>query len=49
MSQLKQLDERILIIDGCNGIDVADLSALNEADFRGERFADWPSDIQGNK
>ncbi len=48
MSQLKQLlDERILIIDGAMG-SMLQTYRLNEADFRGERFADWPSDIQGN-
>ena len=46
--QLKQiLDERILIIDGAMG-SMLQVYRLSEAEFRGARFADWPSDIQGN-
>ena len=39
--------ERIVIIDGAMGTQIQDLR-LDEADFRGERFADWPQDLKGN-
>ena len=39
--------ERIVIIDGAMGTQIQDLR-LGEADFRGERFADWPQDLKGN-
>ncbi len=46
--QLKQaLSERILVLDGAMGTMIQSYQ-LNEADFRGERFADWPRDLQGN-
>jgi len=41
------LAERIAILDGALGTSVQDLK-LGEADFRGERFADWPCDLKGN-
>ena len=41
------LAERILIIDGAMGTMVQRYK-LEEADYRGERFADWPSDVKGN-
>jgi 5-methyltetrahydrofolate--homocysteine methyltransferase len=41
------LNERILIIDGAMGTMIQRYK-LNEADYRGERFKDWPSDIKGN-
>src|SRR4026208_1233988 len=41
------LKERILIIDGAMGTMIQRYK-LNEADYRGERFKDWPSDIKGN-
>jgi 5-methyltetrahydrofolate--homocysteine methyltransferase len=43
----KQLQERILILDGAMGTMIQRYS-LEEADFRGERFANWPSDLKGN-
>lgn len=43
----KQLQERILILDGAMGTMIQRYS-LDEADFRGERFANWPSDLKGN-
>ncbi len=46
--QLKQaMAERILVLDGGMGTMIQD-HKLNEADFRGERFADWSVDLQGN-
>lgn len=39
--------QRILILDGAMGTMIQDYK-FSEADFRGERFADWPSDLQGN-
>ncbi|MDQ8178779.1 MAG: methionine synthase, partial [Gemmatimonadota bacterium] len=39
--------ERILIIDGAMGTMVQQ-HRLTEADYRGKRFADWPSDLKGN-
>jgi 5-methyltetrahydrofolate--homocysteine methyltransferase len=41
------LNERILIIDGAMGTMIQRYK-LTEADYRGERFRDWPSDIKGN-
>ncbi|MBV9635822.1 MAG: homocysteine S-methyltransferase family protein, partial [Methylobacteriaceae bacterium] len=39
--------ERILIIDGAMGTMIQDLR-FDEAQFRGERFKDWPRDLRGN-
>ncbi len=41
------LQERILILDGAMGTMVQSYR-LQEADFRGERFADWHLDLRGN-
>jgi 5-methyltetrahydrofolate--homocysteine methyltransferase len=41
------LQERILILDGAMGTMVQSYR-LEEADFRGERFADWHLDLRGN-
>src|SRR6478672_10740430 len=41
------LKERILIIDGAMGTMIQRYK-LEEADYRGERFKDWPSDVKGN-
>jgi 5-methyltetrahydrofolate--homocysteine methyltransferase len=43
----KELQKRILIIDGAMGTMIQRYQ-LTEADFRGERFKDHPSDIKGN-
>ncbi len=43
----KALEERILIIDGAMGT-MIQRHKLEDADYRGERFKDWPSDIKGN-
>ncbi len=41
------LEQRILILDGAMGTMIQSHS-LEEGDYRGERFADWPSDLKGN-
>ena len=41
------LKERILVIDGAMGT-MIQRHQLAEADYRGERFKDWPSDVKGN-
>ncbi len=41
------LRERILVIDGAMGT-MIQRHKLTEADYRGERFKDWPSDLKGN-
>ncbi|MGL4716715.1 MAG: hypothetical protein ACRCWL_12570, partial [Aeromonas sp.] len=40
------LKERILIIDGAMGTMIQGYK-LGEADYRGERFVDWHTDIKG--
>ena len=37
----------ILVLDGAMGTAIQ-RDRPDEADYRGERFADWPSDVQGN-
>ena len=39
--------ERILVLDGAMGTMIQQLG-LEEADYRGARFADWPQDVKGN-
>ncbi len=39
--------ERILVLDGAMGT-MIQTHKFTEADFRGTRFADWPSDLRGN-
>src|SRR2546423_6219809 len=47
IQQLKELlQHRIVIIDGAMGTMVQTFK-LSEADFRGERFKDWPKDVKG--
>jgi 5-methyltetrahydrofolate--homocysteine methyltransferase len=41
------LKDRILIIDGAMGT-MIQRHKLQEADYRGERFKDWHSDVKGN-
>ena len=41
------LKQRILILDGAMGT-MIQRHKLEEDDYRGERFADWPSDLKGN-
>jgi 5-methyltetrahydrofolate--homocysteine methyltransferase len=48
MSRLaKQLKERILVLDGAMGT-MLQRHKFSEKDFRGKRFKDWPSPLQGN-
>ncbi|KYP13809.1 MAG: 5-methyltetrahydrofolate--homocysteine methyltransferase [Flavihumibacter sp. CACIAM 22H1] len=48
MKDIRQaLQERILIIDGAMGT-MIQRHRLTEADYRGERFKNWPSDLKGN-
>ncbi|MCW8972174.1 MAG: methionine synthase [Gammaproteobacteria bacterium] len=44
---LQALAERILILDGATGTMLQSYK-LEEPDYRGERFADWPVDLKGN-
>ena len=41
------LRERILVVDGAMGTAIQ-RDRPDEAGYRGERFADWPSDLSGN-
>jgi 5-methyltetrahydrofolate--homocysteine methyltransferase len=43
----KLLQQRILILDGATGT-MIQRHKLGEAEFRGERFANWTSDLKGN-
>ncbi|MCE8038128.1 methionine synthase [Halomonas sp. MCCC 1A11062] len=43
----ERLGERILMLDGGMGTMIQN-AKLEEADFRGERFGDWPSELKGN-
>ncbi|MDI9364157.1 MAG: homocysteine S-methyltransferase family protein [Flavobacterium sp.] len=47
MSIRQDLEKRILVIDGAMGT-MIQRHQLQEADYRGERFANWPSDVKGN-
>ena len=48
MEDIKELlNERILIIDGAMGT-MIQRHKLEEADYRGERFKDWHTDVKGN-
>jgi len=48
MTSLEELlKSRILILDGAMGTMIQRYK-LEEADYRGERFKDWPSDLKGN-
>src|SRR2546421_11153537 len=47
-TKLEQLlRERIVIIDGAMGTMIQSYK-LEEMDYRGERFKDWPHDLKGN-
>src|SRR5665213_1848949 len=39
--------KRVLVIDGAMGTQIQGLR-LSEAEFRGDRFKDWPRDLRGN-
>ena len=41
------LSQRILILDGAMGTQIQNYK-LDEAQYRGERFADWGQDVKGN-
>jgi len=43
----RQLAQRIMVLDGAMGTMIQSYR-LEEADYRGERFAQWPSDLKGN-
>ncbi|MCE8002023.1 methionine synthase [Billgrantia ethanolica] len=43
----ERLGERILMLDGGMGTMIQN-AKLEEADFRGDRFGDWPSELKGN-
>ncbi|EEG87394.1 5-methyltetrahydrofolate--homocysteine methyltransferase [Proteus penneri ATCC 35198] len=52
MANIKQqlveaLEKRILVLDGAMGTMIQQYQ-LTEADYRGERFADWNCDVKGN-
>jgi 5-methyltetrahydrofolate--homocysteine methyltransferase len=48
MTKIEQeLEKRVLVIDGAMGSMIQQYK-LEEKDFRGKRFADWPKDLQGN-
>lgn len=42
----KELEKRVLVIDGAMGTMIQRYK-LEEADYRGTRFANWPSDLKG--
>ena len=41
------LNQRILVLDGAMG-SMIQTYKLSEEEYRGERFADWPTDLKGN-
>jgi 5-methyltetrahydrofolate--homocysteine methyltransferase len=41
------LTSRILVLDGAMGT-MIQRHTFSEAEYRGDRFADWPSDVRGN-
>ena len=43
----QQLAQRIMVLDGAMGTLIQSYR-LEEADFRGSRFAEWPCDLKGN-
>lgn len=47
MSIRKELEKRILVIDGAMGTMIQRYK-LTEEDYRGERFKDWHCDVKGN-
>ena len=44
---MNALDQRILVLDGAMGT-MVQRYRLTEAEYRGERFKDWKSDVRGN-
>lgn len=47
MALAKAASQRILVIDGAMGT-MIQRHKLDEAGYRGHRFADWPRDVKGN-
>jgi 5-methyltetrahydrofolate--homocysteine methyltransferase len=47
MNIRKELAQRILVIDGAMGT-MIQRHKLEENDYRGDRFKNWPSDLKGN-
>jgi 5-methyltetrahydrofolate--homocysteine methyltransferase len=47
MNIRQELEKRILIIDGAMGT-MIQRHKLTDADYRGERFKDWHTDVKGN-
>ena len=47
MTIREALANKILVIDGAMGT-MIQRHKLTEADYRGERFKDWHSDVKGN-
>jgi len=47
MSIQQELEKRILVIDGAMGTMIQRYK-LEEADYRGQRFANWHTDVKGN-
>lgn len=47
MSIRQELEKRILVIDGAMGT-MIQRHKLTEADYRGERFRNWHTDVKGN-
>ena len=43
----QDLARRIVVLDGAMGTEIQRLR-LTEADYRGDRFRDWPRDLRGN-
>ncbi len=43
----ENLKQRIMILDGAMGTMIQNYK-LEEADYRGERFSDWPIEVKGN-
>ncbi len=41
------LEQRIMVLDGAMGT-MIQANGLDEADYRGDRFRDWASDLKGN-
>ena len=41
------LRRRVVVLDGAMGT-MIQKQGLDEADYRGERFRDWPRDLKGN-
>src|SRR5664279_428982 len=44
---ISAMQKRILVLDGAMGTAIQ-RDRPDEAGYRGERFKDWPSDVQGN-